>query len=79
MTAAGFTPIRLGYLFRLLYPPALLLRVLGLQRQTSLTKPRVPFWHRILAAAIQAEYLVLPHRVPGTSALCVAVRDTRSD
>jgi SAM-dependent methyltransferase len=73
-TAIGFIPIELGYLFRFLYPPALLLRSLGMRRRVSLAAPRMPFFHRILAAAIQAEYLVCPRWIPGTSAICVAVR-----
>jgi len=75
ITAIGFTPIELGYLFRFLYPPALLLRYLGMQRPVYLKAPRVPFFHRIIAAGIRAEYLVSPRWIPGTSAICVAVRD----
>lgn len=72
--AIGFTPIELGYLFRFLYPPALLLRSLGMQRRISLAAPRLPSFHRIIAAAIQAEYRLSPRWIPGTSAICVAVR-----
>ncbi len=72
--AIGFTPIELGYLFRFLYPPALLLRSLGMQRPVSLAAPRLPFLHRIIALAMQAEYRLSPRWIPGTSAICVAVR-----
>jgi len=74
VTAVGFTPAVLGYLFRFLYPAALLLRCLGKDRQVSLTAPRMPSVHRIIAAAIQAEYLLCPRWIPGTSAICVAKR-----
>jgi SAM-dependent methyltransferase len=72
--AIGFTPIDLGYLFRFLYLPALLLRCLGIERRVSLAAPRMPSIHRIIAAAIQAEYLLCPRWIPGTSAICVARR-----
>ena len=72
--ATGFTPIELGYLFRFLYPPALLLRSLGMQRRISLTAPRLPCFHRLIAAAIRAEYFLLPRWIRGTSAICIAVR-----
>jgi len=72
--AAGFTPIELGYFFRFLYFPALLLRGLGMKRQVTLTAPSMPLVHRILATAMQAEYVVCPRWIPGTSAICVARR-----
>lgn len=74
IVAIGFNPIELGYLFRLLYPPALLLRSLGMRRKVSLAAPHRPFFHRLIAAAIQAEYRLSPRWLPGTSAICVAVR-----
>jgi SAM-dependent methyltransferase len=74
VSAIGFTPIKLGYLFRFLYPPALLLRCLGRRRPTSLAAPRFPSLHRSVAAAMVAEYILLPRWIPGTSAICVAVR-----
>lgn len=72
--AAGFTPIELGYLFRFLYLPALLLRCLGMKRQVSLEAPRRPFVHRMIAAAIEGEYRLCPRWIAGTSAICVARR-----
>ena len=74
VTQIGFRPVELGYLFRFLYPPALVLRTLGIARPVSLAAPRRPSVHRAIAAAIQAEYVLCPRWVPGTSAICVAVR-----
>jgi SAM-dependent methyltransferase len=75
ITAIGFIPRELGYMFRFLYPPALLLRALGMQRPVSLTAPRRPAVDRMIAAAIEAEYFLCPRWIPGTSAICVAVRE----
>ena len=74
VVSTGFIPIELGYLFRFLYPPALLLRSLGMQRRVFLAAPRLPTVHRIIAGAIHAEYRLFPRWLPGTSAICVAVR-----
>lgn len=78
LTSVEFNPVELGYLFRFLYPPALLMRTLGISRPVSLQAPRRPFFHRIIAAGIQAEYSLCPRWIPGTSALCVAVRSKKN-
>ena len=71
---AGLRPVELRYLFRFLYPPALLLRWFGVKRQTALSPPRTPWLHKMIAAAVEAEYAVCPRWLPGTSALCASVR-----
>lgn len=67
---------RVGYLFRLLYLPALALRILRRRRDISIHPPRG--WgrlvHRMLATWFVSETRVLPRKLVGTSLMIVLQR-----
>ena len=69
---AGLGVKHLSHMFRLLYVPAwLVLRLRG-KRATRFDASGARWMHCLLAAAIEAEYLVLPGCIYGTSAICGA-------
>ena len=68
---AGFKPLFTGYFFHGLYLLAFLLRG-GRLRSTSVKAPSLSWLHAIVGAAFQAEEIMLPSVLPGTSALIVA-------
>ena len=71
---AGFKPVRISYLFRLLYLPArALLRFRG-KRDTKFAAPRSRLLHRLIALAILLEWACLPAKVFGSSCVCAALK-----
>jgi len=74
--AGRFEVIRRGYLFRLLYPPALALKWLGRKRGVSIAPPSgaAVALHRLIAAWFGVETALLPRRWPGTSLMLVLRR-----
>lgn len=74
--ATRFEVVRRGYLFRLLYPPAVLLKLLGRKRGVSIAAPSgaAIVLHRAIAAWFGVETALLPRRWPGTSLMLVLRR-----
>jgi SAM-dependent methyltransferase len=73
----GFSYIDLEYTFHALYPPARLLRLLGLDRSTAISAPATPLAvkaNRLLAGALRLSDKAIPPRVPGSSLLGVVRR-----
>jgi hypothetical protein len=68
LAAAGFKPLFAGYFFHGLYLPAYLLRG-GNLRSISVKAPARGWLHAIAGAAFQAEEMMLPSVLPGTSAI----------
>ena len=62
-----FSLRRWSYFFHALYPPARLMRLLGIDRRTELRPPGIPALHTLLAAAFVAERHLLPRHLPGSS------------
>ena len=64
---------RLGYFFHLLYIPARLLALFGVDRKTRIIPPRENWrWlHKLIAYVNQLDNLVLPRRIKGSSAFAV--------
>jgi SAM-dependent methyltransferase len=71
LNAAGFKPLFAGYFFHGLYLPAFLLRGRKL-RSTSVKVPSLSWFHAIVGMAFQAEEVILPSVLPGTSAIIMA-------
>ncbi len=69
LDAAGFKPLFAGYFFHGLYLPAFLLRG---GRTASVKTPSLSWLHVIAGAAFQAEEMILPSVLPGTSAIITA-------
>ncbi len=63
--------VKASYFFHTLYLPARLLAMLGRNRETRIASPqRSQLWlHRIMAYMMKIEYLLLPKRLRGTSAI----------
>ena len=76
--AGAFEVERQGYFFRLLYPPARLVKLLGRDRAVEIRapKPASRWAHRVLGAVLELEERLLPGRLAGTSML-VALRVVR--
>ena len=68
----GWQMIGFSYFFHLLYLPAWLMFSGKIKRNTKISPPRgvMIFVHKVLAVFFVAEYLLLPKRLLGTSALC---------
>jgi hypothetical protein len=72
---AGLSVAGLQYMFRLLYPAARLILMTRGKRDTRMRAPgAMRLVHRIAAALIVADYWLLPPRVYGTSAICMATK-----
>jgi len=67
----GCAGLEAGYFFHSLYLPARLISLFGKKRDTRIDPPRggQTFFHRILALLMKIDYLYLPGRLPGTSAI----------
>lgn len=67
----AFAIEREGYFFRLLYPPARLVKLLGRERPVEVRapSPSARWAHRVLGAVFDIEQRLLPRRVAGTSML----------
>lgn len=66
---AQWTLTSSSYFFRPLYPPIRMFTVSKRRRELHVAAPSWGLWwlHRILAAAMVADFLVMPARVPGSS------------
>ena len=70
---------KVSYFFHALYVPARALALLGRQRETRIAAPRASqLWlHKIMAFIMKADYVLLPKRVKGTSAIaCYQLKRT---
>lgn len=70
--SCGWRMTGFSYFFHLLYWPAWLMSSGRIKRNTKISPPRgvMIFIHQVLAVFFVAEYLLLPKRLLGTSALC---------
>lgn len=68
----GMRMLRFSYLFRPLYFSARLLNILGQKRKTKISPPKgvMIFAHKLLALFFVLEYLLLPNKLLGASAIC---------
>jgi hypothetical protein len=69
---AGLRPLRVGYMFRALYPVMFLLSRIAGKRQIKQSTPSHIWAHRILARLFVWEYSLLPAGLPGTSVIGAA-------
>lgn len=68
----GMRMLRFSYFFRPLYFSARLLNILGQKRRTKISPPGgvMIFIHKLLALFFVLEYMLLPNKLLGASAIC---------
>ncbi|WP_024510002.1 class I SAM-dependent methyltransferase [Bradyrhizobium sp. ARR65] len=63
------------YFFHGLYVPALLMKKLGMKRETAFGAPKATWLHGLLGAAFWIESQLLPKNIYGTSLICACAKD----
>lgn len=65
-----------SYFFHALYGPALLMKKLGMKRETAFGAPKVSRLHELLGVAFWMESQLLPRNIYGTSLICACAKDS---